>query len=289
MKFLLLSAVAGLWLLVPPALAADGDDFVDTTVLFSTFDGDFKIPMPTNGPQDFERIVSETCNGAPKDLQNAAFTDTIIGAVVDIVFTEFRDRFQAFTESFVRTYAANKNIPAFDIPLGETRCISIARLKVGKDGVSTGYYSYAVLALIRTSERAMILRPLYLHTPAIKTAGNAPTPPQATAVISFSMLFLTSDNTEAVFNRAFAVPSYEVGADGLAHVFALAKNSGENGGFAPFEDAAFLPYPAGQPVSIALSVSENSRRGDEALIVKDLSARNAKALTDRLKLAPSGN
>lgn len=268
-------------LLVGPA-QADQPAFTDTTALFTTFDGATGIPLPKNTGRDFERIVGEVCNPSADPLIKSGLQSGLIGMVLDFAFTEIETSQKANDETFTRSYFANKNIAALDIPEGQARCIAIARLQVDAERRIRGYYSLTVLALIRDSENAFVVRPLYLHTPVLKSESSGSNRPKAAAAISVSFVFIDRNLNEVTVKREFSVPDHSTGKDASPHVFALSGYLGETGFYQDFEDSAYLPYHAGRPVSIAIAVSET---GERAGGLARLFRANASAIRDRLKQA----
>ncbi len=288
MRFLAALSVFCL-LMAPPVWPGDEAEVTETTVLFTTFDGANGLPLPVNGVDGYERAVGAVCTEKMPDVVNSGFSDLIVGMVLDFAFAETRDRMRDFAESFVRTYAANRNIARFDIPLHGSRCLGVARLKVDKDHKIVGYYSYAILALVRDTDSAFVIRPLYLHTPAMKTAKGAGDPPGASAMLSVALHTIAPDGRETATERDILVEDHQTGPTAAPSVFAFAPGLGMDGGFEPFEDSAYLPYPADRPVSIAVAVTEQSLSAHDTANAGDLIARNRRALQKRLKLAGSGN
>lgn len=261
---------------------ADQADFTDITALFTTFDGATGIPLPKDTGRDYERIVGEVCNPAADALIEGSLQGGLIGMALDFAFSEIQDAQKAVDDSFTRSYSANKNIAALDIPIGQARCIAIARLQIDGERRIRGYYSLAVLALIRDSDDAFALRPLYLHTPVLKNTKPASGLPKADAAISVSFVFIDRSLNEVTLSREFSVQDYTTGKDASPHVFALSAAIGAAGGYHDFEDSAYLPYHAGRPVSIAIAVTET---GERAGGLARLFRLNALGIRDHLKQA----
>ncbi|MBZ0130107.1 MAG: hypothetical protein K8F59_13425 [Rhodobacteraceae bacterium] len=261
---------------------ADQAGITDITALFTTFDGATGIPLPKDTGRDFERIVGDTCNPPADPLIEGSLQGGLIGMALDFAFSEIQEGQKALDDSFTRSYFANKNIAALDIPVGQARCIAIARLQIDADRRIRGYYSLHVLALVRDSEHAFVVRPLYLHTPVLKNKVPASGLPKADAAISVSFVFIDKALDEVTVTREFSVQDYATGKDAGPHVFALSAAIGAAGGYHDFEDSAYLPYHAGRPVSIAIAVTETGERSGG---LARLFRLNAVAMRDSLKQA----
>jgi hypothetical protein len=276
-------ALAFLLAAAPNGVRAE-DAISETTVLFTTFGKATGIPLPRAGEAETAEAVSAICNPETETLQNTGLGGEIVGMVLDFAFAEIREGIADIAGRNSRTYSASRNIPVFDIPEGGARCIAVARLKIGPDKRILGYYSMAVLALVRETSDAFVVRPLFLHTPLLgRLQGDNGA--NASAAISVSVAMVGPAPSELVVQRAFSVEEYSAGPGSPAHVFALASPGGR---WRDLEDSAYLPYAAGRPVSIAVAVTENGENR-AARAVERLFEANASALRERLKLVAGGD
>jgi len=265
-------------------LAAVAEEFTETTVMFTTFGKATGLPLPRNGADGAEASVAEMCNLPEDPLINSAASGELVGMVLDVVFTEFRRAAEARQDRQTRTYAANKNIPAFTIPRDQARCVSLARLRIDADQRIIGFVSLAIFALVRDTETAFAVRPLYLKTPVLDTLTPGDEP-NAAAAISLKFNVVTPTLTEQSFVREFSVPEHHAGNGARPHVFARIPGGGL---FADFEDSAYLPYYADQPVSIAVAVTETAAKNPGAGAIARLFTMNGSALSDRIKRVLGG-